>query len=151
MAHPGEIIENPLTGERITFLEITEDTGGELVRFESATAPHAEGSPEYIHPRQEERWEVTSGAMMVRAGGYKRTLGEGQSVAIAAGAPHTFRNPGGEEVRFLVEYRLALSMETFFETAWGLVRDGKESHQTGCPRTHCNWRCWPAHTEMRST
>jgi mannose-6-phosphate isomerase-like protein (cupin superfamily) len=125
MARPGETIENPLTGERITFLETAEDTDGELLRFEYAAPPHAEGPPEHIHPRQEERFEIVSGTLVARAGGRERTLGEGQSIAIAAGTPHTFRNPGGEEVRFLVEFRPALGIEPFFETAWGLVRDGR--------------------------
>ncbi len=125
MAHPGETIENPFTGECITFPETTEDTGGELLRFEYAALPHAEGPPKYVHPRQEERFEVVSGTLVARAGGCERTLGEGQSVTIAAGTPHTFRNPGEEEVRFLVEFRPALGIEPFFETAWGLVRDGK--------------------------
>jgi mannose-6-phosphate isomerase-like protein (cupin superfamily) len=125
MAHPGETIENPLTGERITFLKTTEDTGGKLLQFEYAAPPHAEGPPEHIHPRQEERFEVVSGTLVARARGCERTLGEGQSIGIATGTPHTFRNPGGEEVRFLVEFRPALGIEPFFETVWGLVRDGK--------------------------
>jgi mannose-6-phosphate isomerase-like protein (cupin superfamily) len=98
MARPGDTIENPITGERIIFLQTIEDTGGELLRFEFAASPYADGPPE--HPRQEEHWTVTSGVMVVRAGGHERTRGEGRSVAITAGTPHVFRDPGGEEVRF---------------------------------------------------
>ena len=97
LERPGDAIENPITGERIIFLQTAEDKGGELLRFEFAASPHAQGPPEQVHPRQEERWTVTSGAMVVRAGGRELTLGEGQSVAIVAGTPYTFRDPGGEE------------------------------------------------------
>ena len=33
MARKGDVIENPVTGERITFLETSESTDGGLLRF----------------------------------------------------------------------------------------------------------------------
>ena len=35
-ARGGDVVENPLTGERVTFLETVGDTGGDLLRFEYA-------------------------------------------------------------------------------------------------------------------
>jgi hypothetical protein len=40
MASRGDTIENPLTGERMTFLETARDTDGELLQMEYV-APHA--------------------------------------------------------------------------------------------------------------
>jgi hypothetical protein len=34
VAQAGDVIENPITGERITFLKTTRETNGELLRFE---------------------------------------------------------------------------------------------------------------------
>ena len=34
MAHRGQIIDNPVTGERIRFLRTAADTGGDLLEFE---------------------------------------------------------------------------------------------------------------------
>ena len=39
MAKAGDIIENPITGERITFLKTTQETNGELLRFEDVLPP----------------------------------------------------------------------------------------------------------------
>jgi hypothetical protein len=42
VAKAGDVIENPDTRERITFLKTTQETNGELLRFEDALPP---GSP----------------------------------------------------------------------------------------------------------
>jgi hypothetical protein len=34
VAHAGEVIENPVTGERVVFRQTARDTGGELLQFE---------------------------------------------------------------------------------------------------------------------
>ena len=39
MAHVGEIIEQPLTGERITFLETAATTGGDFLKISLEVAP----------------------------------------------------------------------------------------------------------------
>ena len=58
MAKAGDVIENPVTGERITFLKTTRETNGELLRFEYVVPPGFT-IPEHVHPRQEERHEVS--------------------------------------------------------------------------------------------
>jgi quercetin dioxygenase-like cupin family protein len=68
MARQGDVVENPLTGERVTFLETVGDTGGDLLRFEYALPP-GWFVPAHIHPRQEERHEVLSGTLRGRVGG----------------------------------------------------------------------------------
>ena len=81
----------------------------------------------------EERFEVISGTMEVRVGGRERRLERGQSVVVPKGVPHTFWNPGDEELRLLVELRPALNTETMFETYFGLARDGK-AFKSGIPK-----------------
>ncbi len=133
MAHRGDVIENPVTGERITFLETSEDTGGELLRFEYVLPPGF-SIPELVHPRQEERHEVVSGTLWGRVGGRERTFGEGQRVVAPPGVPHAWRNPSiNEELRFVSEVRPPLRFETLFETGYGLARDGKTTKQ-GIPK-----------------
>jgi hypothetical protein len=61
MASQGDVLENPLTGEKVIFLETSEDTNGELLRFEYVLPPRF-SIPEHVHPRQEERHEVLSGS-----------------------------------------------------------------------------------------
>jgi mannose-6-phosphate isomerase-like protein (cupin superfamily) len=125
MASRGETIENPLTGERMTFLETARDTNGELLRMDYVAPPRYKGPTEHVHLLQEERFEVVSGVLGVRVGGRELHLEEGQSAVGPPGVPHKWWNPGEEEVRFVAELRPALNTEEFFETAWGLARDGK--------------------------
>ncbi len=81
--------------------------------------------PEHYHPHQEERFVVISGKMGVRAAGRERVLGPGEEVVVPPGTPHTFWNAGEEELHHVVELRPARNMETFFETIFGLQRDGR--------------------------
>ena len=81
--------------------------------------------PEHVHLRQEERFVVISGRMGVRAAGNERVLGPDEEVIVPPGTPHTLWNAGDEELHHVVELRPALKSEAFFETVFGLQRDGK--------------------------
>jgi hypothetical protein len=61
MIRAGDTIENPVTGERATFLKTSAETGGELVLIETTVAPDGFVAAEHIHPYQSERFEVLSG------------------------------------------------------------------------------------------
>ena len=50
MATKGNVIENPVTGEKVTFLETAADTNGELLRLELAVGPHGFLAVPHIHP-----------------------------------------------------------------------------------------------------
>lgn len=123
MAYAGKEIESPTT--RLVFKQTTSDTGGELLQFEQFVRGKNPEVPEHVHPRQEERFVVLSGRMGVRAKGKEQVLGPGEEAVVPPGTPHTFWNAGGEELHHLVELRPALKSEVFFETVFGLQRDGK--------------------------
>jgi quercetin dioxygenase-like cupin family protein len=134
VAKAGDIIENPVTGERIIFLETTQETNGELLRFEDVLPPGF-FLPEHFHPHQEERHEVLSGTLRGRVGGQERDYAEGEKVVGPAGVPHAWRNLSSEEeeLRIISEIRPPLAFETIFETTFGLARDGKTTKQ-GIPK-----------------
>ncbi len=133
MAKAGDVIENPITGERITFLKTTRETNGELLRFEYVLPPRFY-IPEHFHPRQEERHEVLSGSLRGRVGGQERNYREGERVVGPAGVPHAWQNPSSdEELRLVSELRPPLAFETILETTFGLARDGKTTKQ-GIPK-----------------
>ena len=134
MARAGDVIENPMTGERITFLKTASDTGGEMLAFEYLAAAHTAGPPLHVHPYQEERFvEILSGKLRARMGKDERSCGKGKSLTVSSGTHHTWRNDGEEEVRMLVQIRPALRMEEAFETTFNLARDGK-TDQRGVPK-----------------
>ena len=128
MARQGDTIENPVTRERITFLETSRDTGGELLRLDLTVKPDgflAGGA--HTHPHQEERFEVLSGTLGVRVGRRKYKLGAGEVAVVPPGAIHGWWNEGNEGLHCIVELRPALDTEAVFETLFGLARDGKIS------------------------
>ena len=130
MAKAGDVIENPITRERITFLKTTRETNGELLRFEYVVPPRF-FIPEHFHPRQEERHEVLSGTLRGRVGGQERDYSEGERVVGPAGVPHAWKNPSSEEeLHFVSEIRPPLVFESLLETTFGLARDGKSTKQS---------------------
>jgi mannose-6-phosphate isomerase-like protein (cupin superfamily) len=125
MAQSGETIENPLTGERLTFLATAMETEGRVLRFEHVFAPGGFVPAAHVHPRQEERFEVVSGRPTFRIGGDEGTAGPGDVITVPAGTPHVWRNSGDEETRAVIEFQPALRTEQFFETYYGLARAGR--------------------------
>ena len=132
MARRGEVLESPINGQRAVFRETAGDTGGKLLRLDFFVAPGGFLGSEHLHPKQEERIEVLSGALRCRLSNSEQTLGRGDAVAVPPGTPHTLWNEGTEEAHALVEYRPALRTEVLFETLFGLGRDGK-TNEEGSP------------------
>ncbi len=127
MARAGDLIENPLTGERITFLKTTLETNGELLRFEYLIPPGF-SIPEHVHPRQEERHEIVSGTLRGRVAGHERVYVEGQTVIGPAGVPHAWRNPSDDKGLIIAsELRPALRFEPLIETVFAIAGDLRTS------------------------
>jgi hypothetical protein len=56
------IIDDPLTGQRLSFVETAADSHGRLLRAEVLLAPGG-FVPRHLHLRQDERLEVVAGAV----------------------------------------------------------------------------------------
>jgi len=125
MAKQGDVIENPVTGERIVFRRTAAETGGELIEFELFLKPHGFVPFEHVHSRQEERVEVVLGSVRYRLGGQEEGLTAGQAKALPPGIAHILWNNSDDEAHLRMEVRPALEMETLLETVFGLARDGK--------------------------
>jgi quercetin dioxygenase-like cupin family protein len=132
MARAGEEIHNPVQGDWIVFRETARDTGGKLMSGELVVAPSG-GNPLHVHPLQEEHFEILSGTLDVQIGDEHLSLGEGEEATVPPGTPHRWFNESDrEEVRVLGEVRPALNSEVFFETLYGLARDGR-TDESGVP------------------
>ena len=125
MAHRGQIIENPVSGERITFLQTARDTGGELLEFELELTPDGHVPGAHVHPEQEERFHVLEGTMRFRLGMRTIVAEAGDSVTVPAGRVHKFANGGDGPARARVEVVPALAMEDLLTTTADLAREGK--------------------------
>lgn len=134
MIHKGDRLENPASGERITFRQTAAETNGELVAIDLELAPGGRvPGGLHIHPLQEERFEVTQGTMRFRLGWKKIVAKRGDVVVVPPGVRHDFANAADEEARVRVEIRPALKMEQLFETAVALAKDGRTT-RSGLPK-----------------
>lgn len=125
MARAGQVISNPVSGERVEYRQTSSDTGGDLLQWVHVLAPGRRVPVDHIHSTQEERFQVLQGVAMVRLGKETLSLGSGEELVIPAGTAHGLRNDGSEELLVLTELRPAMRTEHYFETVFGLARDGK--------------------------
>ena len=125
MARAGQVIENPVSGERFTFLQTAADTNGELLRFELVLRPGGRIPIVHRHAAQEERFVIASGTVRARQGRAWRDLSAGESIVIAPGTPHVLRNESQAEARIICELRPAMRTEEVFEVMCALAQEGK--------------------------
>ena len=132
MARAGDAIEHPVTGERVVWRRVSEDTDGDLLELDLFAKPGGFVAAAHVHPHQEERFEVVTGTLALRVGDEERTLRAGDVAVVPPGTPHAWWNAGADQVRIRGEIRPELRTENFFETFFGLARDGK-TNRKGLP------------------
>ena len=127
MFHAGDTIENPITGERLTFIEAAADTDGEVTVVEVTVRPDGCVAAAHVHPKQTEIFRVVSGRMSAKLGREKLEAGPGEVLTIEPGVAHKFWNAGDEDLVFVAEVRPSLEWESLIETMYSLAADGKTS------------------------
>jgi quercetin dioxygenase-like cupin family protein len=132
MARVGETIENPVSGERITWRETAASSAGEVLAFDLELRPGAAVSAEHRHLQQEERFAVTAGTIGLSIAAAESRLEPGEEAVVPPGTAHHWWNDGDDLAVVRVELRPALETEVFFETLFGLARDGK-TNSKGIP------------------
>jgi mannose-6-phosphate isomerase-like protein (cupin superfamily) len=127
-------IENPVTGDRTTFLATAEKTNGELLKYRSEVPAASPGVPLHYHLAFTERFEVLEGRLDIRLGEKENhvVLEPGQSAFVPLDTPHRFWNESAEPVIFVTEIRPARKMEQSLRAEYGLARDGK-TNKKGVP------------------
>lgn len=132
MIEKGQTLVNPVTGERMTFLETATETEGERVVIELRADPGGAVAAAHVHPSQWEMFSVVSGTLGAKIAGKKAELGPGQSLGVAPGVAHTWWNAGDNELVFRCEIRPALQFESLIETMFSLAAEGK-TNKKGMP------------------
>jgi mannose-6-phosphate isomerase-like protein (cupin superfamily) len=128
----GETIENPATGETLTFVATATDSDGRLLQVDVRMEPGRPGPPDHVHRAFSEHHDVREGRLAITLDGAERVLDPGASIRIPAGAPHTFRVVGDEPVRTVVDYTPPGRYEDFIDTLYALARAGK-TDDNGAP------------------
>jgi quercetin dioxygenase-like cupin family protein len=128
----GQTLVNPVTGERMTFLETAAETGGDRVVIELHADPGGSVAAAHVYPSQWETFEVVSGTLAAKVGRRTTEAGPGQTLGIAPGMPHTWWNAGDDELVFRCTVSPALQFESLIETMFSLAADGK-TNKKGMP------------------
>ena len=120
----GRRYYHPLQKDYATFLETSEESGGEHTLIEIEVAPGGGNEPHY-HKTYEEHFEVIEGFLEVLVGRETRVLRPGERAVAGRNVLHRFRNPTGSPTRFLVELRPGhAGFERAIKAGYGLAADG---------------------------
>jgi quercetin dioxygenase-like cupin family protein len=124
----GTEIESPQTGERLIFRSTADSSNGRLFQAELIVKPSSYVVRSHIHPSQEESFVVLEGTYGYKIGDRTGVAHPGETLVCPVGVPHSQWNAGDGVLRIYYEHRPALaSAEIFFETQFGLSREGKLS------------------------
>jgi mannose-6-phosphate isomerase-like protein (cupin superfamily) len=129
MINPGDTLHNPVTGERLTFIETSAQTNGERVVVECTVAPGGFVAAAHMHPFQTERFEVLEGRIAFKVAGREFETLKGGEAIVEPGHAHKFWNPTDAPVRFRCTVTPALGFEQLIETMFALAADGKTSRK----------------------
>jgi mannose-6-phosphate isomerase-like protein (cupin superfamily) len=132
MARSGDVLEHPVTGERVVWLKVARDTDGRLLEADLFAPPGGHPAATHVHPHQEERFRIVHGTVRLRLDGKERVLGPGETAVVPPGRAHTWANVGDDQACLRVEIAPALRTEMFFETFFGLAKDGR-TNDKGLP------------------
>lgn len=133
MAYAGQILDNPVSGERFVFRKTASDTDGELLEFDLHLAPDGQVPGKHVHRHQDESFEVLSGTMRFKRGLKTIVASAGETVLVPAATSHMFENGGDEEAVVRVQVRPAMKMEQLFETVVELAEEGRTTKK-GMPK-----------------
>ncbi len=126
MANAGDVIDNPVTGQRLVFLVTSADSSGEVFAAEGIFPPRGFAGVPHIHPHQDEHFEVLAGRAAFDIDGARHVLGAGNTVDVPRGTKHTFANAGEDEMRVRFEFRPALpSTDRFYELYFAFAQQGR--------------------------
>jgi quercetin dioxygenase-like cupin family protein len=152
MAFAGQVLDNPISGERITFRKTAADTDGELLAVDLGLRPDGHVPGAHVHPTQEERFEIVTGTMKFQKGLKIIMARAGDTVVIPPGTVHRFENAGDGPAHARVEVRPALRMEELFETTVALAERGERTPAGRPIRStwHCSCESSTQRSELRS-
>lgn len=117
-------IENPVIGDRVTFVRRAQETGGSVTEILVELSPGG-GNELHYHTSVTESFTALEGQLGIVSGKEIRLLSPGEMATVPPGTVHRFFNPSDQSVRFKGEVRPGrLGMERFIEIAYGLAADG---------------------------
>lgn len=126
-------IVNPVQRDAVTFLETSDESGGERTLAELEVAPGGKVTPHY-HLSYTERFRVLEGSLSVHIGDARLVLRPGEETTVPIAALHAWANEDAERAVAHIELRPGQpGFETSLRVAYGLAADGRVL-KNGVPR-----------------
>jgi quercetin dioxygenase-like cupin family protein len=129
MAYKGKTINNSKTGQEITFIQTSDDTGGELLEMESVFQPHSTEPVPHYHPLQQEYFTVLEGEISVRIHGQLLILKAGDKLHVKKNQVHSMWNHSDKPARVNWKVIPASDTEYFLENGVGIANENKTNAQ----------------------
>jgi len=124
---------HPIQRDRATFLETSEESGGERTLVEIEVAPGG-GNVLHRHHAFSERFEVVDGELTVHVDGEDVQLAPGEAATAPIGSLHHFANRTDAPVTARIELRPgSLGFERAIQISYGLAQDGLAA-KNGAPK-----------------
>lgn len=118
-------VENPVTGERFLFRGRPDDPTADPLEVDLWATTDMSPLAAHVHPRQDETFTVNRGTLELSRRGDATVVSEGAEVTVEAGTPHTWSNPGDEELHLTIRLEPALETEAFLRDLSVLAQRGK--------------------------
>ena len=93
----------------------------------------AQWLPPHVHRNHQEHFRVESGTVELRVGRLRERVASGGIRSVTHGTPHAMGQAGKDEAHVVERLTPAIRREDFFETFWGIAREGKAT-PAGMPR-----------------
>jgi mannose-6-phosphate isomerase-like protein (cupin superfamily) len=121
----GDVVWNPLSGEKALLVESAEESGGArmVVDFAVEEGGFVPGGA-HAHDNCAEHFEVREGRITIVIDDQERTLGPGEQITVPRGAMHRWWNSGEGQVLARVGIEPALRFQEAIMVLWGLCADG---------------------------
>jgi quercetin dioxygenase-like cupin family protein len=126
----GDVIWNPLTGEKALLVETADETDG--ARMVADFAVEAGGffpGGEHVHDHFAEHIELQAGRVAFSIDGAMHALIAGEQVTIAPGTWHQWWNASDGDLRARVRIEPAMRFQEAILVLWGLCADGHTDAQ----------------------
>ena len=128
----GETLENPVTRERCTLLELPNENPEGRATAELTAQAGARVVGEHRHPAIVERFTVLEGELSVKRNGETSVLREGETGVVEPGVWHDWWNASDRDALVRVEVTPGERFAHMIETLFGLARLG-HTNDKGMP------------------
>jgi quercetin dioxygenase-like cupin family protein len=121
---PGEVWENPVTGERVVIEEAPWQNADGCASAVMTALPGARVVGQHLHPVLHERFSVLEGELTVIRDGKRSTLHAGETAEVGPGVWHDWWNEAQVDAVVRVQVTPGERFVHMIETLFGLAREG---------------------------